>query len=150
MTEPPTFDRVLVAVDDSPAALAAVAVGVALAVRCGARMRFVHVIADGELLRALTRMGRDWQRTGERAETSLSLLRHVSLEADRAGVEADTLSLSGDPATMLLDAARSWQADLVVLGRSDVGQVGRAYVGEVTRGVLEFSETPVLVVPRPS
>ena len=55
-----------------------------------------------------------------------------------------------NPAALLLDAARSWDADLLVLGRSDVGRVGPAYVGAVTRGVMEFSEAPVLVVPRPA
>jgi nucleotide-binding universal stress UspA family protein len=144
------FSRILVAVDDSAAALTAVGVAVTLGTLSGARLRFVHVIADGEVVRALARMGRDGQKTAERAVASQSLLRHVSREAEHAGVPSDTASLSGDPAAVLLDAARSWDADLLVLGRSDVGQVGRAYVGEVTRGVLEFSETPVLVVPRRS
>jgi len=144
------FSRILVAVDDSPAALAAVEVAVTLATQSGARIRFVHVITDGEVLRALTRMGRDGHQTTQREIASESLLRHVALGADRAGVAADTVSVSGDPAGLLLDAVRSWDADLLVLGRSDVGQVGRAYVGDVTRGVLEFSETPILIVPSPS
>ena len=144
------FHRILVAVDDSPAALAAVHAAVDLAVVNGARLRFVHVISDGELVRGLERLGRDGQLAATRTGAATSLLRHVSVEAERAGVQADTERLSGAPGALLLRAARSWDADLVVIGRSDLHGAGRSYVGAVTREVLEFSEAPVLVVPRSS
>ena len=94
------------AVDDSPAALAAVDVAVKLAARTGAAVRFVHVVADGEVGRALTRLGRDKRETGSGALASQALLRHVVPGAERAGVPADTLSRAGDPVPLLLDAAR--------------------------------------------
>lgn len=142
------FSRILVAVDDSPAALAAVHVAVGLAARNGALVRFVHVIGDGELASALARMGRDGTLEATRSAAADSLLRHVSAEARAAGVRTEKASLVGEPAALLLGEARDWDADLVVIGRSDVGGAGRAYVGAVTRQVLEFSEAPVLVVPR--
>lgn len=52
------FNGILVAIDDSPAALAA-QVAVDLAASSSALIRFVHVIGDGELVRALARLGRD-------------------------------------------------------------------------------------------
>ncbi len=144
------FSRILVAVDDSPAALAAVRVAVDLAASSGARIRLVHVTGDGELVRALAKLGHDGQLADTRRSAAESLLRHVTAEAHRAGVQADSASLTGAPAALLLGAARDWGADLVVVGRSDVRRVGSAYVGAVTRGVLEFSEIPVLVVPVPA
>lgn len=141
--------RILVAVDDSPAALAAVRIAVDLAASSGARIRFVHVIGDGELVRALAGLGHDEQLAETRRNAAESLLRHVSTEAHRAGVPADVASLTGAPAALLLRAARDWGADLVVIGRSDLRRAGSPYVGAVTRGVLEFSEIPVLVVPLP-
>ena len=144
------FNRILVAVDDSPAALAAAHVAVDLAARSGARIRFVHVIGDGELVRALTRLGRDGKLADTRRSAAESLLRHVTAEAHRAGVQADKASLAGAPVALLLGAAKDWSADLVVIGRSDVRRAGSAYVGAVTRGVLEFSDIPVLVVPMPA
>lgn len=142
------FNRILVAVDDSPAALAAVRAALELAALSRARIRFVHVIGDGEVVRALARLGHDDQMAVIRSKASESLLRHVSADARRAGVQADTTGLTGEPAALLLEAARDWDADLVVIGRSDAGPATHAYVGAVTREVLEFSETPVLVVPR--
>ena len=144
------FNRILVAVDDSPAALAAAHAAVDLAAPSGAHIRFVHVIGDGELVRALAKLGRDGQLADTRSSAADSLLRHVTAEAHRAGVQADGASLTGAAAALLLGAARDWGADLVVIGRSDVRRVGGAYVGTVTRGVLEFSEVPVLVVPMPA
>lgn len=141
--------RILVAVDDSPAALAATRVAVDLAVETGAHVRFVHVLVDGELVRALTAT-RPEARLGERRSRSAqSLLDHVVTQAHREGIEADGVSLEGDPARLILDQVRSWGADLIVIGRSDVRGTGRPYVGTVTRHVLEFSDDPVLVVPRP-
>jgi nucleotide-binding universal stress UspA family protein len=141
-----TFDRILVAVDDSPAALAAVHEAVALAALSGGVLRFVHVIGDGELVRGLARLGRGEQLDLTRTGASTSLLRHVEAEARRAGVTAETVSLAGETAGLLLGQAQAWEADLVVMGRSDVRGAGRPYVGAVTREVLEFSEVPVLVV----
>lgn len=144
------FGRILVAVHDSPAALAAVHVAVDLAASSGAHIRFVHVTGDGELARVLAKLGRDGQLADTRRSAADSLLRHVTAEARRAGVQADSARLTGAPAALLLAAARDWDADLVVIGRSDVRRAGSAYVGAVTRGVLEFSEIPVLVVPVPA
>lgn len=147
MTSRP-FTRILVAVDDSPAGLAAAQVAVDLAAPTGATVRFVHVIGDGELVRALQTLGHDGALATARSAAADSLLRHVAGVAERAGVPAETSSLSGEPAALLLGAAQHWDADLVVMGRSDVRGPGRPYVGSVTREVLEFSEAPVLVVPR--
>lgn len=145
-----TPTKVLVAVDDSPAALAAVRLAVDVARHTGACIRFVHVTADGELLSALRALHHGDGLVERRVRGAGLLLRHVEAEAERAGVVSDTRNLEGDPAHVLLAEARDWQADLLVVGRSDVAGAGRAYVGAVTRQLLEFSEHPVLVVPQPS
>lgn len=141
--------RVLVAVDDSPAALAAVDVAVALATRVGADLRFVNVVQDGELVAGLTTMGREGGLAERQGAAATAVLRHVAARARRAGVEADTRSVEGDPAPCILEQAAEWLADVVVVGRSDVRGSGLPYVGTVTRHVIEFSPRPVLVVPRP-
>jgi nucleotide-binding universal stress UspA family protein len=142
--------RILIAVDDSPAALEGVRWAIDLARTTGARLRFVHVIGDGELLRALRAVHQDGTLVERRARGAALLLRHVESEAERAGVAAASASLEGEPAQVLLAEARTWQADLLVVGRADVAGAGRAYVGAVARQLLEFSDLPVLVVPQPA
>jgi nucleotide-binding universal stress UspA family protein len=146
----PGFARILVAVDDSLAALAAVRVAVGLAAATGARVRFVSVISDGVLARALTTPGSGVSVEERLVSAAESVLRHASAEAGRADVPAETACLQGQPASVLLDEGKAWAADLIVIGRSDVRAPGRAYVGTVTRHVLELAERPVLVVPRPA
>ena len=142
-----TPTRILVAVDDSPAALEGVRLAVDLARDTGGQLRFVHVMVDGELLRALGKVHQDGPLVERRAREATHLLRHVEAAAEQAGVLAAGVNLEGEPGRVLLDEARDWHADLLVVGRSDVARPGAAYVGEVARQLLEFSDLPVLVVP---
>lgn len=143
------FQRVLVAVDDSPAALAAARAAIDIAARTGAHLRFVHVTSDGELLRALAEQGRDGHLAARRNKAAVALLDHVGAEAERAGIQAERQHLHGDPAAIVLAAVGDWGADLLVIGRSNIRGAGRPYVGSVTRHVLELVDIPVLVVPHP-
>lgn len=142
-----TMSRILVAVDDTPAALRAAREAVDLARRLEARLRFVHVLADGELARQFTAAHANGTLRQRRVSASASLLTHVLLAARRAELVADTADLEGDPATTILAETGAWQADLVVLGRSRRRGAGYSYVGATARHVLEFSEVPVLLVP---
>lgn len=144
MNEKP--QRVLVAVADSPASLAAARAAVTLAARLGAQVRVVHVVADGVLLDTLTRAGVG--APAERRETAGdALLRHVAELAERAGVPVTTVLLEGEVGSCVLDVAREWRADLVVLGRTTRRGAGDPFIGVEAQRVLEFSDAPVLVVP---
>ncbi|MGH8866432.1 MAG: universal stress protein [Actinomycetes bacterium] len=146
----PSLDRILVAVDNSPAALAAVRTAARLAAVHAARVRVVHVLGDDELVQALVTMGRDGTLRERRSREAAALLGHMASIARRAGVQVDTVDLDGEAAPRILEQARDWQADLLVMGRSDRRGPGQPYVGTVTRHVLEFAERPVLVVPQPA
>lgn len=140
--------RVMVAVDDSPAALTAVEVAVGLAARTGAVLRFVHVIGDGELVGALAEAKAEARVTERRVRAGAALLHHVADLARVRGVVAESVQLEGEPARLVLAEARRWGADLLVIGRSDLRGAGRPYVGHAARHVLEFWDRPVLVVPQ--
>jgi nucleotide-binding universal stress UspA family protein len=142
-----TLQALLVAIDDSPAALAAANTAIDLAGHLRARVRFLHVVGDGELVRALRSIDHGERLQERRSRATASLLQHVLDRAGRAGVPADTLGVDGDPADVILAQSRHWPADLVVLGRSGPRRAGQPYVGAVSRQVLELSDVPVLVVP---
>jgi nucleotide-binding universal stress UspA family protein len=141
------IERILLAVDDSPGSLAATRLAVALASGLGARLRAVHVAVDHELSEAVQAAS---GRSGVEARTSRSrqsLLGRVAAMAEAAGVEAQTALLPGAVAPAILETARNWRADLVVMGRSSWPVSGEPYVGARTRHVLEFADQPVVVVP---
>jgi len=140
------IDRVLLAVEDSPDALAAARTAVDIARGMRARLRIVHVLVDHEFdagLAAATGAGRE----GGGRPAATTILRRVTAIAEAAGVEVETAVLDGGIGQAILDDARRWAADLVVLGRSRREASGEPYVGAQTRHVLEFAERPVLVVP---
>jgi nucleotide-binding universal stress UspA family protein len=140
-----TFRRVLVAVDDSPAALRAARAALDLATGWHAQLHLVTVTTD-HVLGALL----DGAATERSEEASSALLRHLTEAAGEQGLDVDAVALTGEPFHQILDQARSWQADLIVMGRSDRRGPSSPYLGSVTAHVLEFADCPVLVVPSSS
>ena len=142
------INRILLAVDDSPAALTATEVTLDLASRLGARVLAVNVVSD-YLLGRLHARGMGMSGIEEvRERAAAAVLRHVAHMAARAAVDLETQELEGDVARHVLGLARTWHADLIVIGRSGQRGPGEPYVGSQTAHVLEFAELPVLVVPR--
>ncbi len=125
------IDRILVAVDDSPTALAAASMAIDLAATQHARLHLVTVT--------------DGQHDAARA------LHHVTALARRAHLEPRTTTTEGgQPFEALLRVAADWGADLIVMGRSNRRRPGAPYVGTQTEHLLEFTHIPVLIVPDPA
>ncbi len=143
------MNRILLAVDDSPAGLAAARVAIGLAVQTSAEVRAIQVLPDGELSRALHDQPRGVAADDRRSLGAQAVLRYVTDLAARSGVSVGTVMLSGQPARCILHEAATWPADVVVLGRAGDRHVGQPYVGSDVRHVLEFADVPVLVVPGP-
>lgn len=139
--------RLLVAVADSPASLAAARSAVDLAVRLGAELRAVHVVADGHLAVLLGRPAGSGPVPEAPSAEAVPVLRHVADLARRAGVPVSTVQYEGNVGTCVLDEARRWDADLIVVGRTTRRGAGDPFIGVEAQRVLEFSDRPVLVVP---
>ena len=140
--------RVLVAVDDSPASLAAARLAVELAGGWGATVRAITVLADGALVESIESVRPGSEPELRIGEAGASLLAHVRGLGEQAGVSVEPLVRSGVPYRCILDEAAAWPADVVVMGRSDRTGPASPYVGSEVARVLEFADCPVLVVPR--
>jgi nucleotide-binding universal stress UspA family protein len=144
--------QLLVAVDDSPIGLDTGSVAVQVASFLRARMLVLHVAAPAgapeSLLTGATRpaAGRGATRNG--TASALALLEHIAALARLEGLEVATETTAGDPGHRILDRARRWPADVIVLGRSEREGDGPHHVGTQTKHVLRFALQPVLVVPR--
>jgi nucleotide-binding universal stress UspA family protein len=63
-----------------------------------------------------------------------------------AGLEVSFLVWTGDPGSMIVEAAEAEGADMVLVGSHGRGAVGRFFLGSVSEHVVRHAPCPVLVV----
>lgn len=136
------FARLLVCVDGSRASLAAARTGIDLADKLKASLRAVYVIERGGLDGAPDAAMLQRLRVSARA-----MLTRIGGEAAERGLVYEQTPLEGVPFEIILDEARRWNADVIVMGRTGRTGPGRALLGSEAERVLEFSDRPVLIVP---
>jgi nucleotide-binding universal stress UspA family protein len=61
------------------------------------------------------------------------------------GFQADGVSPEGDPKSMIVDYAREWGADLIVVGSCDKSRLEAFFVGSVSQSVVTHAACSVLV-----
>ncbi len=139
------FARLLVAVDDSDAADAAIG----LAARLGGHIIAAHVADTARLYEnagtygfSPTPMEADVQR--ESAAVVAHALEHAGLDA----ATVDVALVEGRPAAALLDAAADRHASAIVMGSHGRRGIRRFFLGSVAEDVVRESPVPVLVVRR--
>jgi nucleotide-binding universal stress UspA family protein len=139
----------LVSIDDSTESLNAARVAAKLARDLGARVRVLTVVEDSVVASEIERVVAASSRQG-REEAAQHLMEHVRREVCALGVKEGDVEIRmqvGNPFRRILEEARDWPADMVVMAVSDERGVRSPYVGSVTQQVLEFASCPVLVVP---
>lgn len=141
------ISRVLLAVDDSPDAMAAARLAVTLSSTLGAELLAVHVVPEDVGQHEGPRGVLTYPDGESRDRSASAVLRRVAALAEAHGVRAATELCTGDVEGTLLKMVQTWSADLIVVGRSGRPTSGWGYVGSLTRHVLELADDPVLVVP---
>jgi Ala-tRNA(Pro) deacylase len=144
LPQDPIFGRILVAVDDSEPAKAALEVAARLAGRAAASVKLVFVVEPdkgfspefafaAELGYQMLRSEGQWLR--RRAQKSLN-----------KSVRSTWDLRSGDAADQILLAAREWAADVIVIGTHGRGRLGTLLLGSTAQAVVTKAPCPVLVV----
>lgn len=136
------MQRIVVGVDGSDPALAALRWSARLAHATGARIEVVTVASQLPLVAPL---GVAWNR-GEDALAQAHRAQEHTLDAvDHEDVELVTSVQDGQPAGVLLDSADG--ADLLVLGTHGYGAVESALLGSIGRQVATHAPCPTVLVP---
>ena len=112
------MNRILLAVDDSPAALAAARSAIRLAVETRAQLRVVNVLPGARGEHGTDGSFEDADVARRRESAAQAVLRYVAALATDAGLAAETRALRGKPARTILHEATDWHADLIVIGRA--------------------------------
>lgn len=148
------FQTVLVATDGTTDSDGAVEAALDLAHDTGAKLLVLTVVPEG------TTDGDDDEGEGDRPAASASDEDEEITEAqertdtvlDHArewGLEAQSLIWEGDPGETIIAAAEAEGADLIVMGTTGRGGVGRMLMGSTSDHVIRNATVPVMVVRSP-
>jgi len=142
--------RILLAIDGSPSSDRAAQLVGTTSWPDGSAIRVVHVAApEAESYLSMPGVVVSAE-TIDRIATSSRQRNDELLSSGAAGLSGpgravDTMLLEGRPASAIVDAARDFHADVIVLGSHGRGTLGTALLGSVSSEVVEYATTPVLV-----
>jgi nucleotide-binding universal stress UspA family protein len=137
------FDRILFALDDSPAGEMATAFVSALATRTGATVHVFHVNEFQVGGRGLT-----LRTHQEVTDLVTGVVGQFSEHEVRAGASVRTASYRQVPA-QIAAAARERRADVIVLGSYRQRRLGRLFSTRVRERTTRLTSLPVLTAPSP-
>lgn len=137
------MQRIVVGVDGSDPAVAALRWAVSVAAATGARVEVVTVAAEVPLAASL---GGVWVIGEDSHEQAQAAQHHTLDQVDHAGIEVVTSIQDGQPTGVLLGAAEG--ADLLVLGTHGYGALESALLGSVGRQAVTHAVCPTVLVPQ--
>jgi nucleotide-binding universal stress UspA family protein/mono/diheme cytochrome c family protein len=141
--------RILVPTDFSAHAEPALDYAAAMARKFEAAIHLLHVCEVPAMVTgsmdAYAIAYTDWsQQLGDEAESALTRLR-----GRFSGVPVTSEVLFGNPARCIVSAAKSNQADMIVMGTHGHGPMMHLMMGNVAERVVRMSPVPVLTVRQP-
>nr|GMD97793.1 universal stress protein A-like protein [Ipomoea batatas] len=74
----------------------------------------------------------------------------VLLQRQRTSINAETVTIIGDPKEAICDAVQRFHINLLVLGDHESPKIKRALLGSVSNYCLLNAKCPVLVVKKPA
>jgi nucleotide-binding universal stress UspA family protein len=147
---PAPFARILVGYLPTEQGADARALGVDLAAACGADLLLVGIVAAVWIEHPGEQTGPTVVHSGARDRAGSALKEAAGALAGMAGVGhvERRLEASSSPARGLHDTAVAEQADLIVVGSSHHGPVGRVLLGSVGERLLSGAPCAVAIAPR--
>ncbi|MDJ0615400.1 MAG: universal stress protein [Calothrix sp. MO_192.B10] len=79
----------------------------------------------------------------------LKILQSYAAEANTAGVSAEFRQILGNPGSVICDFARSWEADLIIVGRRGRSGLTEFFLGSVSNYVLHHAPCSTLTIHTP-
>ena len=146
-SHPASLDRIMVPVDFSDCSLDALEYAVSVAQRAQASVMLLHVLEPVSYGLDFT-VSIQAEREHER-KTLTERLAGLVAALEAANVKSESLVRGGLPRDSILEAARAWSADLIVMGTHGRRGLSHALYGSVVESVLRKSHCPILTVRSP-
>jgi nucleotide-binding universal stress UspA family protein len=140
------YQKILIAVDDSPLAMKAARTGFDLAHALKASVAIVYVLDKSKVV-----INADLGITPEESknillqEANKTLLQFIRLYDGEE--EVYRFTPEGDPTDQIIKTAEEWGADLIVIGSHGKTSMGRLLTGSLAEYVIRHAKVPVLITP---
>jgi nucleotide-binding universal stress UspA family protein len=139
--------KIVLAIDDSKFSEAAVQAVIARHKLQGLEVRVLHAVEPPTLFTAPEMA--EYIPPKESAEEAKALVAKAAGVLRSAGVNVATAIVQGDPKSVILDDAKAWGADLIVLGSHGRKGLEQFLVGSVSAAVLRHAHCSVEIVRLP-
>lgn len=145
--------KILLAIDESKFSQAAVRSVTAMAAQPGTEIKVLNVVEPPSLLLGREMSGPDpefeavWNAVREEAKALVG----KTVEALRKpGVDVTPALEEGDPKSKIIDLAKEWHADLIVVGSHGRKGLNRFLLGSVSDAVSRHAHCSVEIVRTPA
>jgi nucleotide-binding universal stress UspA family protein len=142
------YQRILVPIDGSPTSNLALQETSKLAKQHSTQVELVYVMTDIHLMDANSYINYDemkesLERTGRRILTEAQTL----MQQEGVAAEVKLLEAGGERiAGVILEEARRWSAELIVIGTHGRSGFNRVLFGSVAEGMVRMAHIPVLLI----
>lgn len=140
------YDKILVPIDGSAPSKLGVEEAIKIAKLTGGSICLVHVVNEYLALQGVYYSAELAASMREQGET---LLKEAKAVVERSGVKVDTAALdgvNGISSDLIVDYARRWPAQLIVMGTHGRRGLSRLALGSDAENVLRTAPAPVLLV----
>lgn len=139
------IQKILVPTDGSDYSIRAAEYAVGIAKAQGAQLMLVFVVDElvADQFSSATERG---TVEAELKDDGQRFIHYVEALAQKEGVKTSSLLLKGRPFEQIVNTAKSFNVDLVVMGTYGRRGAERILIGSVAERVIEYAPCPVLVV----
>jgi nucleotide-binding universal stress UspA family protein len=144
------YEKILVPVDGSPTSTLGLQEAIKLATLTGAKVKLFHVIDETSFMASLEGgIGVSAEMLTGIKLAGAQVLKDAVTQLEIAGVKVESElieSYFGRVSDLVLDQAREWGANLIVLGTHGRRGVKRMLLGSDAEQILRLATVPVLLV----
>ncbi len=155
------LQKILIAIGDSAEAEKILVAGLTLAEKLGAQILLVHVlnplvqhdfplvgnplvggifpIVDDQAIEKYVKESQQYEKSWEER------LQSYAQQATERNLKAEIRQPWGDSAPLICEAAKSWAADLIVMGRNQQSILSEIFLGSTSNYVLHHATCSVMV-----
>ena len=156
------FEKILIALGNSPESQVVLGSGLTLAEKLGAKVLLLHVISPltstsfsplvGGMFPvvndvAIEQYAKEWK---ESERQGLEQLQADAAQAKKRGMDVEISQNLGDSGRMICEVAKSWSADAIVMGRNQKSMLSEIWLGSTSNYVLHHAPCSTLVIQLPA